>query len=350
MLTPGADPSNSSSSPEQYTSDPAVLEILAVARTKFVPQGVPSEPVYLPEHNGDVPKDYYPPPPPGPYYYPGMPLPPPPMLPEGGVAYYPPPPTHFVDHNGSGGFGNLPPPEIARMIPCRYYPACRYGTSCIFAHPQAPYIQGPLPPPAQYPPPFDPMSPGHHYPPYYPVHPPSFQPPTNGAPASAVSPTLSPTVTPQGIPPPVIHGRSPSDASAPVPPPFNGAPPVLYGPPPQYGPHVVVPIPSHSPISGPQSPQQAIYPPTSPNAIVPGPSQYPIPPVAYSHPGVIPNGNHHDPALSPKSPTMHPQSDMYAPPHREAYHNRRGSARRSSFGIGRKPPCLFFPTGRCKNG
>ncbi|KAI0814812.1 hypothetical protein BC629DRAFT_1435938 [Irpex lacteus] len=352
LIEKGADPTHPSSHgpPEQHTSDPAILEILSAARNKIVPHGVPSEPGYTHELNGDMAKEYYPPPP-GPYYYPGMPLPPPPMLPEGGLAYYPPPPPHFVDHNGAGGFGQLPPPEIARMIPCRYYPACRFGTSCIFAHPQAPYIQGPLPPPAQYPPHFDPMSPGHPYPPYYPVHSPSFHPPTNGAPVSAVSPTLSPTVPPQGAPPQVIHGHSPSDVSGPIPPPFSGAPPpVPYGLPPQYGHPIPVPIPAHSPISGPHSPQQAIYPPTSPSTIVPGPSQYTIPPVAYPHQGVLPNGNHHDSATSPKSPTIHPQSDMYAPPHRESYHNRRGSARRSSFGLSRKPPCLFFPTGRCKNG
>jgi hypothetical protein len=300
------------------------------------------------EVNGDVAKGYYPPPP-GPYYYPGMPLPPPPMMQDGGVAYYPPPPPHFIDHNGSGNLINLPPPEIARMIPCRYYPACRYGTSCMFAHPQAPYIQGPLPPPAQYPPPFDPMSPGQHYPPYYPVPPPSFQSPTNGAPASAVSPTLAPAGPPQGSAhpaPPMVHGRSPSETPATIP--FS-PPPVPYGIPPQYGHPIPVPIPSHSPISGPQSPQQAMYPPTSPSTMVSGPSQYPMPPVGYPHPGPVPNGNHHDTATSPKSPTAHPQSDMYMPAHREQYH-RRGGARRQSFGLTRKPPCLFFPTGRCKNG
>ncbi|PWY97321.1 LOW QUALITY PROTEIN: hypothetical protein BCV70DRAFT_213686 [Testicularia cyperi] len=31
--------------------------------------------------------------------------------------------------------GNLPPPEVARMIPCRFFPNCRYGEKCIFAHP-----------------------------------------------------------------------------------------------------------------------------------------------------------------------------------------------------------------------
>lgn len=30
---------------------------------------------------------------------------------------------------------NLPPPEIARMIPCKFFPNCRYGERCIFQHP-----------------------------------------------------------------------------------------------------------------------------------------------------------------------------------------------------------------------
>ncbi|KAI0348342.1 hypothetical protein BDW22DRAFT_78702 [Trametopsis cervina] len=350
LIDKGADPTHPSSHgpPDQYTADHAILEILAIARNKIMSQGIHPDAGYPQDMNGDGAKGYYPPPP-GPYYYPGMPLPPPPMMPEGGVAYYPPPPPHFLEHNGSGALTNLPPPEVARMIPCRYYPACRYGSSCMFAHPQAPYIQGPLPPPAQYPPPFDPMSPGHHYQPYYPVPPPSFQSPTNGAPPSAVSPTLSPSIPPQGPPPPppMMHARSPSDVSAPQPP-FGGPPPLPYGVPSHYPPPMHVPIPAHSPISGPQSPQQAMYPPTSPNAMVPGSSQY-MQPVPYPHQGVVPNGNHHDPATSPKSP-LAPQADAYIPPPREPYgHNRRGSARRASF-LSRKPPCLFFPAGRCKNG
>lgn len=32
---------------------------------------------------------------------------------------------------------NLPPPEVARMIPCRFFPNCRYEDKCIFAHPVA---------------------------------------------------------------------------------------------------------------------------------------------------------------------------------------------------------------------
>lgn len=34
-----------------------------------------------------------------------------------------------------GANANLPPPEVARMIPCRFFPNCRYGDRCLFQHP-----------------------------------------------------------------------------------------------------------------------------------------------------------------------------------------------------------------------
>lgn len=67
---------------------------------------------------------------------------------------------------------HLPPPEVARMIPCKFYPNCRYGDSCIFQHPTGlvagdmpqPMFFGPgipFPPPGAYgvPPPFVDMPP-----------------------------------------------------------------------------------------------------------------------------------------------------------------------------------------------
>jgi hypothetical protein len=66
------------------------------------------------------------------------------------------------------------------------------------------------------------------------------------------------------------------------------------------------------------------------------------------------NGQPNFPEINggPKSPPLQPQTDGYGsgPGHRENMgHIRRGSTRRGSFG-GRKPACLFFPSGRCKNG
>lgn len=318
--------------------------------------------IALPQENGypqdpamDPSKGYYPPPPAGAYYYPGIPVGAP-MMPDGAVAYYPPPPVPS-DHN-LGGMGNLPPPEVARMIPCRYYPACRYGSSCMFAHPQGPYLQGPLPPPAQYPGHYDSMAPSPYAPPaYYAMPPPSFPTSPNGTPMNLMSPP------PGSHPPPMSHSRSASEVVSPAQGPFspNGVPlPMPYGVPPMsptYGhpgqaPIPVSPLATLQPNGGPQSPQQGMYPPMSPTA--PG---YPVPrdaPAPYAPQGMFPNGaagdNH-----SPTSPSAPPQADGYGPGpgpmHRDHIpHHRRGTLRRPSFGPGRKPPCLFFPVGKCRNG
>ncbi|KAH9846858.1 hypothetical protein C2E23DRAFT_890540 [Lenzites betulinus] len=359
LLDNGADPTNASSQgpPESYTSDPVIHGLIGVARGKFAhataqpqeapyPQDIPVE-----SANMDPSAGYYPPPP-GAYYYPPMPVPPP-MMPDGSMPYYVPPP---IDQNQSG-FGNLPPPEIARMIPCRYYPACRYGASCMFAHPQAPYMQGPIPPPAQYPALYDPMNPGPYPPPtYYPVPPTSYGASPNGAPPNPMSPTQ-----------PMAHGRSGSEIMSPVHGPFspvNGQPPIPFGVSPvspTYG-HpgptpMPGPVPPLSPLqihpNGAQSPPpQGMYPPISPGAqnMVP---PYPMP-AQYPPQGIVRNGEVAD-VVSPKPMLQgHPQGEAYGPGpmNREAMtHHRRGSARRPSFGgRGGKPPCLFFPSGRCRNG
>ncbi|KAI8980764.1 hypothetical protein BD414DRAFT_420239 [Trametes punicea] len=362
LLDKGADPTNGSSQgpPESYTSDPVIHDLLSVAKSKMSQASTQhQEGVYSQEQPSESthmdPAGYYLPPP-GAYYYPPMPVPPP-MMPDGTMPYYAPPP--MPTDQTQPGPGNLPPPEIARMIPCRYYPACRYGSSCMFAHPQGPYVQGPLPPPAQYPAPYDHMNPGSYPPPaYYPVPPTSYGASPNGVPVNPMSPTQT-----------MAHARSGSEVMSPVQGPFSpasGQPPMPYGVvspvSPTYGHPVPVPMPgSIPPLSphqnhpaGPQSPpQQGMYPPISPNA------QGIIPPYAVSAPyapqGVIPNGEGAD-AVPPKSPVQgHPQAEAYgpAPMNREAMlHNRRGGARKPSFG-GRgalKPPCLFFPSGRCRNG
>ena len=46
-------------------------------------------------------------------------------------------PDHRAHAPKEGSSGSLPPPEVARFIPCRYYPNCRYADKCIFAHPVA---------------------------------------------------------------------------------------------------------------------------------------------------------------------------------------------------------------------
>ncbi|KAK7059179.1 hypothetical protein VNI00_001806 [Paramarasmius palmivorus] len=348
LLDKGADPNlpSSQGSPHECTQDPAILELLNSAQTKMDPNGYMHDPIANQE------KSYYPPPPPPgayPYY-------PPHGMPEGAV-YYPQPPEGQPP--AGSGPGNLPPPEIARLIPCRYFPACRYGSSCMFAHPQGPYFQGPLPPPAQYPAPYDPMNPQNYSPNYYPMSPPSFQPPPpNGVPMNSLP----------SSPPPMAQGP-PSNEMTPPPAPFspNGAPVQLpyppMVPPSPYPPHPGQPPmhmggppvpavyhqgPPPPPQGQPQSPP-AMYngvPPPPPFAMQPNvPPQYP-PPAPVAYPDV--NG------VAIKSPPLNPQPDFASPvPHgtrESATHNRRGSVRRGSFGVRSKPPCLFFPAGKCKNG
>lgn len=347
----GADPINSSSQgrPEQYTSDAAILELLGHAQSKMTSSGMPShDQVYSHDTINDANHHYYAPPPQEAYtYYPTLNSAPPPM-PEG-VAYYPP------QTPGDVGPGHMPPPEVARFIPCRYFPACRYGVSCMFAHPQAPYFQGPLPPSAQYPP-YDPMSAQPYAQNYYAMPPPSFQQP-NGV------HHMAPLSPPPG--PPMTHGRSPSEVVSPAQTHFspNGVAPLLpYG---SMSPngyahpgHAPVPMslqplppPHHQapfPTNGPQSPTN-MY--DNPIPSVP----YAVPQdVAGQHPSQMATApaNYQNGAHSIKSPTLNHQPDPYGPAmnHREGMgHRRGGAARRGSFG-GRKPPCLFFPAGRCKNG
>ncbi|KAH9951023.1 hypothetical protein B0H21DRAFT_859868 [Amylocystis lapponica] len=355
LLDRGADPTNASSQgpPEQYTADPYILELLNAAKSKMFQSTVPvQEPPFPHDPNMD-PSKYYGPP--SAYYYPGMPMPPP-MLPEGASVYYPPPPPAATEQNPSG-MPNLPPPEVARMIPCRYYPACRYGSACIFAHPQSPYLQGPLPPPAQYPAPYDPMAPPPYPPTYYA---PSFSPSPNGPSVNPMSPSAGPPPLPH---PQMTNG---TDVMSPIQAPFSptGAPHMPYGVPamsPTYGHPSQVPVPisipplpplQHPASGGPQSPQRGIYSPMSPGAHGAMPP-YADPAGQYMHPGMSLNGHVAETIGSPRSPPGHPQADVYGPPpvNREGMgHHRRGSARRPPFGPGRKPPCLFFPAGRCRNG
>ncbi|KAH7930514.1 hypothetical protein BV22DRAFT_1054634 [Leucogyrophana mollusca] len=362
LLDRGADPSFSSTQtrPEQFTSDSAILEMISAAQNKYTASGVPAHDQGYPhDQNGDPSKRYYPIPP-GPYgYYPNMR---PPTMPDGSPVYYQHPSMQLPDN---GGLGNLPPPEVARFIPCRYYPACRYGASCMFAHPQAPYYPGPPPPPSQYPAPYDPMTQQPYTPNYYSVPPPSFHPP---GPVPSHMNTVSPPSGPIHTPPhpPMVHARTGSEALSPVQVPFSPSsapPPVPYGPMSPVSPsyaqqgHAPLPLsipalpPPHQPpaTAGPQSPQ-SVYPNGPVSAppfavrqdVIPPYQRQPLGP----HPPFVESNN------GPKSPSSHPQADGYGngPLFRQGMtHNRRGSMRRGSFG-GRKPACLFYPSGRCRNG
>lgn len=240
----------------------------------------------------------------------------------------------------------------------------------MFAHPQGPYFQGPLPPPAQYAIPYDPMTQPPYAPGYYTVSSTSFPP--NGIPShgSPMSPPSGPHHTPT---PPLTHGRSASELISPVQLPFSPSVPLpslpygiaspmspSYPQPGQMSvPVGIAPLPPlhHSHVPNQQSPP-VIYQPTSPGAQGPGPNMghRRNSSAAYAQGIASSRGPGADVNMLPQSPPPGPQMDSYGPSHGPVHrdtmgHTRRGSMRRTStVGFPRKPPCLFFPSGRCRNG
>lgn len=123
---PGADPAVSSihGELEQLATDAAVLELVKAAKEKKNPGGpnaeaLPQPDGYAQEYQPDPSRAYFAQPNGSYMYYPPYPGA---VLPDGTPApFYPPPPpsNNSTPSDGSGG-SNLPPPEIARLIPCRY--------------------------------------------------------------------------------------------------------------------------------------------------------------------------------------------------------------------------------------
>ncbi|KAF7290503.1 Glycerol-3-phosphate dehydrogenase [NAD(+)] [Mycena kentingensis (nom. inval.)] len=250
--------------------------------------------------------------------------------------YYPPPAPPMP--NGNQRQNHLPPPEVASNIPCRFFPACRYGASCLFLHPQGPpggYYAPPggVPQPGTYPGSYEQHPPQPYY---YPVPPSSFSGAMNGQ---------SPQ---QGPPMPMLP---PSEMMPPFSP--TGAPAMPYGPSqmmyPPNGQTLPMPISSLGPT--PQSPPAGFNPssPTAANGFVVQPS---------GHASMYPQANGHASAIYPdangslvKSPRLDAQSDA-AGPRQDGFANRRGTgARRGTFPRSKPvPACMFFPLGKCKNG
>ncbi|KAH8119909.1 hypothetical protein DFH11DRAFT_1721811 [Phellopilus nigrolimitatus] len=349
LLHAGADPSVHSSygSPEQLTTDATILELLATARAKntqpdsaaaayFPPDG------YSQEYPTDPAKAYY-------------------CATARLLYFYPPPPPPAAGQPpDSAGGNNLPPPEIARLIPCRYFPACRYGPSCIFAHPQGPYFQGALPPPAQYPAPYEPIAQlpygGYYAMPYPPNGVPSGNP--MSPPIAHQSPALQPNHmrTNSEIMSPMQTPFSPTGGPPPMP--FTLPVPVTYPPPGQMTlPQIPVGMPPLPPPQQPAvhtaQPNGVHYPPTSP-VVQPAAMHRRDPSMGISQ--NVASSQVLDQSATNHMQSMPPQQDAYAngsrPPPRDGFnHARRGSVRRlSGMGPSRKPPCAFFPSGRCRNG
>ncbi|CAE6421257.1 hypothetical protein ACGC1H_006715 [Rhizoctonia solani] len=377
LLAAGADINNASSQgkPETYTTDP---EILALLQAKQAPtyEGYPqsSDPnTYDP---AAMQHYYYPAPPGHEGHYPPYPYPM--MAPADGQP--PMPPFHpQADGNSPGGVHNLPPADVARTIPCRYFPVCRYGSSCMFLHPQPTYFSGPPPPaPAHYPPMYPPN-------PYYMMRPGAYpHPPPPGA--APVDPVTSPVTATQPFPPAPMPYPPPPNGAPPFSPGTNGAPfPPVNGapfpngapyPPPVNG----APYPSPGANGAPFSPTSSgtpytpatngtpspfAPPPFSPGSATPYSANTPYTPgpvpVPYGYPrpypeapkeapvnGVV-NGTTEETQPTPSAGGLngtgnHPNGGFVR-------RNGRGG-RRESFGTSRqpKPACLFFPSGRCRNG
>jgi hypothetical protein len=221
----------------------------------------------------------------------------------------------------------------------RFYPSCKYGASCHFAHPQAPYHPGPLPPPVEYPSQTDgvasPMSPAGYYPP-----------------VPAPFPQSQAPVSPQAT---AVHSRPQSEVTSPINGPYipNGHPGPMYGPvmhPPfpngmPYGMHMPPP-PGYM-----QNPPVG-YPPTSPVAAIP-PFHGRRESVSGYSQGVISPLHALDPTQMPRSPPMDPGMELHSQPqyiHRDPHARRNSVQRRPPSLMSKKPPCMFFPSGRCRNG
>lgn len=283
------------------------------------------------------------------------PMYPPPPRPQGDAppdGHQRQPSSQDQQQNGApwpSGHSGLPPKEVARTIPCRYFPDCRFGPSCWFLHPgteqpqpQSPpeqyanggYAGGPLPPPVQYGPggAWDPSGatsvpngvtpvspdasknphaaqmmgnvPGYNimYAPY---------PYPGGYPAAMYPPPPQ-----QGSGPASAAPQSPQPTSQPLSP-QNGSQQLQQGTPSQ----------THSPaVPTPPSGVPAMYPPNG----IPG-GWYPAPPTVYPPPHAMqpqqppqlqiatsPVNRHGQAPISPVSPHQGPngvaQSPGHAPP------------------------------------
>ena len=229
---------------------------------------------------------------------------------------------------GSNVF-NLPPLEIARLNPCRYFPACRYGASCIFAHPQG------LPP--QHPSPYEPSN-------FYPMPPTPLQfQPTNGVLPPHLSPVSPQSATQLVLPPSprFVNQRNTSEIVPPLQIPFNtpGAPVPAPGP---YGP--LSPVSLSYPHSGQHV---TLFVPPPPPAQAPIGRQSSSVPYPQSAPPSVPQQRYPVPSEQNGAQISLPQEGF----------GQCGDCRNGGPGFGcssfrgsQRPPCLFFPSGRCRNG
>ncbi|KDN41530.1 hypothetical protein K437DRAFT_172936 [Tilletiaria anomala UBC 951] len=117
------------------------------------------------------------------------------------------PPLEQHANDPTSAMHNLPPPDVAKNIPCKFFPNCRYGDQCVFQHPAG----GVSPVAPSNGPTASGQAPTQHL----------SSPSLNGSAPASMSPNGAPSS---------MHSPTPG-VSSPVP---NGAP-MFFQPPPGYG-------------------------------------------------------------------------------------------------------------------
>lgn len=162
-------------------------------------------------------------------------------------------------------------------------------------------------------------------------------------------PPPPPAMSPHGQ---VHHSRSQSEVTSPINGPYipNGHPGGMY-PPVMHSPYAngaPYGVPMGAPHSYMQSPPMGYQPTSPPNAPFHGRRES----VSGYSQGIISPLHALEPTQMPRSPPMDPGMELHSQPQfsREAQINaRRNSMRRPPL-MGKKPPCAFYPSGRCRNG
>ncbi|CEH15847.1 ANKYRIN REPEAT PROTEIN [Ceraceosorus bombacis] len=224
-------------------------------------------------------------------------------------------------HGRKDSSANLPPPDIARSIPCRNFPNCRYGDRCAFAHPvDIPMSVGqPMIPPHLAPGPLSPSAlPAGITPGEAEQHGLYYQQPTSEAVASGPAPAVAANAG-DATPPSAPQNADSTDAPSASSPPTGGD---------------ESPAPQADAQGRPLHRRQSFNSFLHSHAVPFQPSGHAAPMVDANG---IPTGVHGHFAAGPSNYRSKP---------------RRGGG---PFGAPRsfregRPPCTFFPQGRCRYG
>ncbi|OCF42032.1 hypothetical protein I317_04118 [Kwoniella heveanensis CBS 569] len=359
--------------PPGLTNDPLMFSIL-------YPQPMYGMP---PQFMGMPPQDFYAPQPP---FYPGQPdgrfMPPPPAGPAG------PRKDAGALASPNGNHNNLPPAEVSKTIPCRNFPNCKYGASCVFFHPGGPrqfFPAGPAGGPNGS---FVPQGYEGGYSGPYPPPGPYFVPQNGQYPNPAFAPEQTPTQAslnpaseiPEQQQQQLQHDQTQTQtAPVPVPAPSQHVPSAIA---PVFVPGFqAIPGPADS-MTSPPPPSQFGLSPMSPSML--GTSLPSIPPAeaffaAASPPnGFIPppppagaaaglNGAPHAHARrqshgqnfgqqqfgAPGKPFGHGKKPSFSggpKPWMGRQAAQNGSAKLGGWKDGNPPPCAFYAQGNCRNG